>query len=460
MALPIRARLTIWYSAALVLIIVVLGGFLFLRLRADLTHGLDATLTSRARQISLQLAAGNFEDTADASALSTLPKSTDIAQVLASDGTVVQASGNARSDVPLVSAVALKAARTGALHRTVGVGSDREPYRLLATRIGSSNSYLVVASSLEDVENATRRLLIQLAFAIPAAVALSALGGYLLTRRALGPVDRMTQAAAAIGADDVGARLDVPATEDEVGRLGRTLNQMLARLHGAIEQQRRFTADASHELRTPLSIMRSELDVAIRSTQTSEPARGVLERSARDEVERMSHIVEDLMTLARIDEGALPLSRARVDLAALTPDVSGRFNKRATEKGITATFEGEPVFVPADERLIGQLLSNLVDNAVKYTPEGGSITVSVEKNGRSAGVIVQNSGPPIGEEDRVRLFERFYRVDKARSRSTGGAGLGLAISKWIAEAHGGSIAVQSDAASGNRFVVSLPCNEA
>jgi heavy metal sensor kinase len=457
-ALPIRARLTIWYSAALVLIVIVLGGFLFIRLRADLTNGLDATLASRARQISLQLGSGNFEDTADASALATLPKSSDLAQILSSSGTVLQASGNAKSDTPLLSATTLKAAGTRAIHRTVPVGADKEPYRLLATRVGSTGSYLVVAGSLEDVENATRRLLIQLAFAIPAAVALSALGGYLLTRRALGPVDRMTQAAAAIGADDIGARLDVPAIEDEVGRLGRTLNQMLARLHGAIEQQRRFTADASHELRTPLSIMRSELDVAIRSAQTSGAARGVLE-SARDEVTRMTHIVEDLMTLARIDEGALPLSRARVDLSALTHDVTERFNRSATDKGITKSFEGESVLVPVDERLVGQLLTNLIDNAVKYTPEGGSINVTVKRNGHAALVVVQNSGPPIAEDDRSRLFERFYRIDKARSRSKGGAGLGLSISKWIADAHGGGINVDSDQATGTTFIVSLPLDE-
>jgi heavy metal sensor kinase len=329
---------------------------------------------------------------------------------------------------------------------------------VLAIPVGSGGSVLVVASSLEDVENATRRLLIQLAFAIPVAVALSALGGYLLTRRALGPVDRMTQAAAAIGGDDIGARLDVPAIEDEVGRLGRTLNQMLARLHGAIEQQRRFTADASHELRTPLSIMRSELDVAIRSSQTTKSARTVLE-SARDEVSRMSRIVEDLMTLARIDEGAYPLARARADLSALSHDVTERFKRSAHDKRITTSFDGETVLVSVDEALVGQLLANLIDNAVKYTPAGGSIAVSVIKNGQDARVAVQNSGSTISEEDQSRVFDRFYRTDKARSRAQGGAGLGLSISKWIAEAHGGTITVQSDPATGTTFIVSLPLEE-
>jgi signal transduction histidine kinase len=173
----------------------------------------------------------------------------------------------------------------------------------------------------------------------------------------------------------------------------------------------------------------------------------------------MSHIVEDLMTLARIDEGALPLSRAPVDLFALTHNVTERFTRSATDKGITTSFEGESVLVPVDERLVGQLLSNLIDNAVKYTPEGGSISVSVKRNGHAALVVVQNSGPPIAEEDRSRLFERFYRIDKARSRSKGGAGLGLSISKWIADAHGGAIRVDSDPASGTTFIVSFPLDE-
>jgi signal transduction histidine kinase len=170
----------------------------------------------------------------------------------------------------------------------------------------------------------------------------------------------------------------------------------------------------------------------------------------------MAHIVEDLMTLARIDEGAHPLARARVDLSMLSQDVTERFKRSANDKKITTSFDGEPVLVLVDEALFGQLLTNMIDNAVKYTPEGGSIAVSVSKNGRVARVAVQNSGSTISEEDRRRVFDRFYRTDKARSRSKGGAGLGLSISKWIAEAHGGTITVQSDPAVGTTFIVSLP----
>lgn len=455
MSLPIRARLTIWYSAALILIVLAVGGFLFFRLRIDLVRGLDATLASRAQELSLQLQSGNFQDVGDAQPLPGFPAESGLAQILSRHGSVIQASGGPQAEAPLLTTAEIKRAFARSLRATVGVGSAHEPIRVLAVALDNSADVLVVAQSMEDVENTVTHLLVLIAIAIPIAAALSAIGGFLLARRALLPVDRMTQAAAAIGAADLDARLEVPAIKDEVGRLGRTLNQMLTRLQGAIQTQRQFTADASHELRTPLSIMRAELDVALRSASTAASERPVLE-SAREEVSRMSRLVEDLMTLARLDEGALEMSRARIDLTELATKVIARFRTPLSLKEITASVEGDPVYVWGDAERLDRLLSNLVDNAAKYSPEGGRIQVSVNAEGQTARVVVADSGPGIPPDSLVHIFSRFYRVDKARSRAQGGTGLGLAISQSIAEAHDGDITVESESGGGARFTVHLP----
>jgi heavy metal sensor kinase len=458
MNLPIKARLTLWYTLALALIITALSVFVFLRLRADLEHGVDATLASRAQQIALRLPAasnGNFEDVGDAPPLAGLPAADAATQIIAPNGTVLQSSGVI--DAPLVTGTALVAARRGAYHATVNftTGSERAPYRILAVKAPSGSDVLALAVSNESVETATRRLAVLFAVALPAALGACALGGFLIATRGLRPIDRMTRAAAAIGSDDLSARLEAPAIEDEVGRLGRTLNQMLERLQATIEEQRRFAADASHELRTPLSIMRSEIDVALRSPATRDAARPTLE-SAQEELVRMTRIVEDLLTLARMDEGGLALARAPVPVLPLAREVAARFSGAASAKGIHLSAGGEEVTVVGDRERLGQLLSNLVDNAIKYTPEEGSVDVAVSAENGCVRLVVSDSGPGIPAESLPKIFDRFYRVDKARSRAPGGAGLGLSIARWTAESHGGSIAVESTPGRGARFSVTLP----
>jgi heavy metal sensor kinase len=314
---------------------------------------------------------------------------------------------------------------------------------------------LAVAVSDESAATAARRLAVLLALGLPGALAASALGGFLIASRALRPIDRMTRAARAIEAGDPTARLEVPAIEDEVGRLGRTLNDMLERLQAGIDEQRRFAADASHELRTPLSIMRAEIDVALRSSKTPKAARPILE-STREELIRMGRIAEDLLVLARMDEGGVALVRAPVPVLPLALEVATRFQVAADAKRIHLSTRGAEVSVWGDRDRLAHLLSNLIDNAIKYTPEEGSVQVSVSALDGGARLVVSDSGPGIPPESLPRIFDRFYRVDKARSRAPGGAGLGLSIARWTAESHGGSIAVESEPGRGARFSVSLP----
>lgn len=326
---------------------------------------------------------------------------------------------------------------------------------MLAIGLAGSREVIAVAGPTRDIDRAVGSLIALLAFTIPVALVMSVAGGYLVSARAMRPVDWMTREAAAIGADDLSVRLDVPSTSDEIERLGRTLNQLLSRLSASMEEQRRFTADASHELRTPLSIMRGEIDTTLRSHDLAPDARPALE-SLGEEVDRMSGLVSDLLTLSRMDAGSAELSRERVRLAELCDKVAGRFSARAAAKAVTLDVQGEDLTVWADLDLLDRMIGNLVDNAIKYSPPGGLVRLAVRRDGDWADMTVADSGAGIAPEDLPHVFERFWRADKARARAEGGAGLGLSICRWIAEAHCGSIAASSHPGGGTTITVRLP----
>jgi heavy metal sensor kinase len=454
----IRTRLTLWYSGVLALIVIVMGGFLVWRLRVDLVNNLDASLANRADQTAAALEDPedprellDLEELAGRGAAS-LRSSGIVTQVISPDGRVVRSIGEEVKGTLLPSGAARSMGTD--VHATVKAGDD--DFRILATRLTRTRNILVVANSMEPAEQATRGLVVLLVLALPEAIAASAAVGYVLARRAFAPIDEMTRTAAAIGGDDAAARLTVPTIEDEVGRLGRTLNDMLDRLQRALAEQRRFVADASHELRTPLAIMQSEIDVALRSSGTPPEARPVL-ASTGEEVRRMTRIVEGLLTLAQADEGRLQLSRTDVDLAEMAKAVAGRLDLTASAKHTSITVDSPvPVVVNGDQMRLDQLITNLVENAVKYAPEGSSVRVGVRSNDGSALISVADSGPGISRADTAHIFDRFYRVDKARARDAGGAGLGLAICRSIAFAHNGDISVESTVGEGTVFEVRLP----
>ena len=344
--MPIRTRLTIWYSSVLVAIVVAMAAFLVWRLHADLVRGVDLSLDVRAQQTTLVL-----EDPDDPEELLDLdvfrlsqqliPPGA-VAQVVSKTGRLVATTGD-ELGTPLLEADAAR--RIAGPVRATVTGRNTIEYRLRASPLTRTPNVLVVASSLAPVADTTRSLLVLLAIAIPVAVALSVVVGFALARRALRPIDRMTSDAAAIGSaagdrrrDDTGKRLDQPPTDDEVGRLARTLNGMLDRLQTAMSEQQRFTADASHELRTPLAIMQSEIDVALRSDDTSENARTAL-RSMREEVVRMTRLVDSLLTLMRADEGGLELVSDEVDLADVARIVRNRFEGNAAANGTRITVD-------------------------------------------------------------------------------------------------------------------------
>jgi two-component system OmpR family sensor kinase len=456
MTLGIRTRLTVWYVAALTGMIVALGAFLLVRMRTGLTEVLDEGLRAGAIFGHGWHQAPSSATTLTEAVLLRLPAHESAVQVLSPAGEVLELAGDEEAREPMVTRAVLGQARAGPpVLLTAVANDDSERFRILASAM-PDGSALVIGTSLEEVDRAVGRLVRLLLVAGPAVLVAAAAGGWFLARRALDPVTRMREAAEQIGVERLHQRVQVPKAEkDDLGRLARTLNAMLTRIEDGVESKRRFVADASHELRTPLAIMQAELDVSLRSPTLGDGAREVLE-STREEAERMRRIVDDLLTLARIDEGKLELLREPVDLHALATRVVGEMRPLAQAGGLEVKVDGSRVGAWADRQRLEQVVRNLLDNGFKHSPPGSAVTVSVWDRPQEVGLTVTDAGPGIPEEALPHVFDRFFRVDTARSRGDGGSGLGLAICREIAEAHGGSVSVRSVAGRGSAFSLTLP----
>lgn len=304
------------------------------------------------------------------------------------------------------------------------------------------------------------QLVIGLLVGLPLALGLAGFGGYFLARRALSPVERMARRASEINAERLGARIDVENPHDEIGLLAQAFNETLSRLEGSFEQLKRFTSDASHELRTPLTAIRSVGEVGLQKDGDREHYREVV-GSMLEEAGRLGRLVESLLTISRADSGQIRLERATIGLLPLVQEASFLLDVLAEEKGQTLSLEGDDsIRVRADSVVLRQVIINLVDNAIKYSPRNGHITVRVlRRDSLTACIEIEDCGPGIPPEHRDKVFDRFYRIDEGRSREAGGAGLGLAIAKWGAEAHSGCVELESSAA-GSVFRLILPISEA
>ncbi len=315
---------------------------------------------------------------------------------------------------------------------------------------------LRVAHSEEGPWREVREMVWVLALGFPMALLLAGFGGYALARKALGPVDAMTDKAERISAERLNQRLAVENPHDELGKLASVFNAMLSRLEAAFNQLRRFTADASHELRTPLTAIRSVGEVALQDQKSPAEYRDVI-GSMLEEVDRLTRLVESLLVLSRADAGHVHLQRADISFLALAQEARALVEVLAEEKRQHIAVEGDTrPLVSVDRLILRQAIVNLVDNAIKYSPADSRILVYVcaSDNGHAT-LEVTDQGPGVPPEHSSHIFDRFYRMDAARSREWGGAGLGLSIARWAVEAHGGEIGVRSAGAQGSTFWIRL-----
>jgi heavy metal sensor kinase len=312
-----------------------------------------------------------------------------------------------------------------------------------------------VAMPLRRTRQTLIRYVETLAVLVPLGVVLSAVGGWLLAQRALRPVDRMSQSALRISAEDLSRRLERRGAEDELDRLADTLNAMLARLQAAFGEMQRFTADAAHELRTPLTALRGGIEIALRADRSPDEYRRVL-TSSIEEVDQLIRLAEDLLLLSRSTVG-LTATRQPVDLEPLCLEALELGVRLAKGKGVTVSMGATaPAVVQGDAGALRRALLNLVDNAVKYTPAGGSVVIALERTRGGVALVVEDTGIGIDPADTRRIFEPFVRLDAGRSRDTGGSGLGLAIARSVVLAHGGTLEVESRPGGGSRFTIRLP----
>ena len=327
--------------------------------------------------------------------------------------------------------------------------------RSFLVRTGMAGRYRIAAAAEDTAaREATHTLASILLLGIPCAGLLALGGGWFLAGRALTPVSRMAKTATRITAARLSERLPVENPRDELGRLATAFNETLTRLEASFTQLRRFTSDASHELRTPLTAMRSVGEVALQTPHDAAFYRDVI-GSMLEETDRLSRLVESLLTLTRADEGVVALTRESVDVCALVRSSIDLLRVLADEKALAVTLDAEgSVIALADPSILGQAIVNVLDNAIKYTPEGGSIHVAVRDDKGRAFIEVRDTGPGIAAGEREHVFERFYRVDAARSRQ-GGVGLGLAIARWAVEVNGGRITLESPEGRGCIFRIAL-----
>lgn len=440
-AAPTSVRFAAMTSSAFLLLMVVGGMVGYREFRADLRDTIDQRLVDvaavQARAVQ-GAAGGNGSDGALLADLEPGPdgglRPSDLeAQILTGDGTVLRATQGLEGAAGLVAGRRLVRVAAG-----VPVFGDTvvrgEPLRFVgtATMAEGSGRIVVVSTPITELADAERALLAVFGPVAVAGSVFAGLAGAWISRRGLAPLARMAAEADAIGAYDLSQRLPVPPRRDEMRRLGSTLNRMLERLDAAVQRERDFTAEASHELRTPLAILRAEVELA-RASAVEPAAREGLD-SALEEIDRLTAVVEDLLLLARADAAAAVDHRQVVDLGALAWAAIQRFNTVATSRGVTLTASGTAT-VNGDAKAIERALANLLDNAVRHTPPGGTVSILAEPGTRGAVLVVRDTGPGAEAQTLATLFDRYTRA----AARPGSAGLGLSIVAAVAGSHDGGV---------------------
>jgi heavy metal sensor kinase len=444
----IRTRLTLWYLAIIVILLLMFSSVAYFMLYYNLYNNLDNSLQNRANSLS--------------GATMVIPRSNELLMSFDANGTMTQQIGGVTVDASKLTGLITKAVAGQNTYLTA-TGTENQQVRLYATAFfnpfNGQPVVIVVGQTTTEITDVLHTFIYVIVFAMVGVIVLAGLGGLFLAERALKPVQQITKTAQNIEGSDLSQRIDVKS-DDELGRLASTLNEMIGRLEESFNRQRQFTADASHELRTPLAIMQAEATLALSKERTPDDYRKSLETISQ-ESDYMSSVISKLLFLARSDAGKEQLNFEGVELTELITGLSANIEVLAQDKGIKFDVDAkEELTVNGDKVKLRQLFINILENAVRYTPADGHISVSLVKQELNAVVSISDTGIGIPPEHLPHIFERFYRVDKARARADGGVGLGLAIAKIIAESHKGTIGAESEVGKGTTFTISLPLKDA
>lgn len=459
----IRFRLTVWYAGLLAILLLLLGSTTYFGLKRYLHRSLEESLRNQAQRIAESFLV-DVTTSGEGYVISEINEhyapelNHRLVRVTRADGSLLYVSGKpkeARFD-PAAISLPKRQVNRGATREEFYSDVELLIYTLPYTEPGGKHFLVEVGATEELFESVLRGLLLAMAFGLPLTVIVAISGGWLLMRRALNPVAEITHSAEQITSHNLSQRLPVARTGDDLERLSVALNRMIARLEESFQYIRRFTADASHELRTPLTVLRGELEAAAQ-TPLLNPKVAETIGSALEETERLSRIVESLLAISRLDAGEARMERIKFDLAELAASTTEQMRLLAEDRNMALNCQaGAGVEIEGDRARLKQVIVNLVDNAIKYTADGGRVTVKVGLIDHRAVLEVADNGSGIPADALPHLFERFYRVDKARSRQMGGTGLGLAIVKSIVTAHSGQVTVESIEGKGSRFCVTLP----
>jgi heavy metal sensor kinase len=456
----VRIRLTLWYAGVLAVSLIVFAVLVYYAADSIFYARQDELLRSTAVTVASAYVQELEEEKSVAIAnevvLAQMVFPNRYVEVVDNTGRAVAWSGNLSGRQLTIPESALGEARQRGGSFVV-LSDLRVAVVPLSAEPNNQLGFAIVAEPLSVVEEGLRRLRRHFLFGVPLVLLCASAGGYFLARKSLAPIAVMNQQTQRISAESLAARLDVANPRDEVGQLALTINALLARLDAAFQEQRRFVADASHELRTPLAILRGETEVALQQERRTADYKESL-ALIKDEAERLSRIVENLFLLARQPVDAVSMTRETVRLDQLVTDCARAASVLAVQKGLRLQLQDHlpAITVTGDDEMLKRMLLNLLDNAVKYTPEGGAISIDLGSPDGHARIVVTDTGIGIPAEDQPRIFDRFFRVDKARSRALGGAGLGLSIARWIVEGHGGILSVESAPGQGSSFRVDLP----
>lgn len=450
--LPIVARLTLAFALSMAVLLAASGALLRVRVADELNASTDSSLRAQADVLASGVGQGvtAFGDTTG----SAIAQGQVFAQILSSTGAVIESSEPLTQ--PLVGAAQLRSLAGPVFFERQVAGIDGQ-CRLYAIPVAANGRHLVivVGLSLAGRDRILSDLVLWLGIGGPIALVLASGGGWMIARAALRPVERMRREADAISGSDRSRRLPVPATGDDVARLGSTLNLMLDRLEEAFERERRFVDYASHELRTPLSILKTELDLALSRSRSGAEMEAAV-KSASQEADRLVALAEDLLVYSRSEGGRVRIHREKVDVENLLRETCGSFAARADSAGVRLEIDVLPATVEADGVRLRQALSNVIDNAIRRTPRGGAVHVKAVSDGLVISLVVDDDGPGFDADLIPVAFDPFTRGASERNSGELGAGLGLAIVKAVVEAHGGVVSINNRVEGGARVELTVP----